>query len=119
MSKKKSSLRKWIILALFLIIAAVIIVIGSRSGQAGAEVAMASAERGDITSLVSATGQIHPEIQVVISSEVPGEIVELPVSDGQAVERGDLLARVNPDTLEAQVKQQEASLASVRASSAS
>jgi HlyD family secretion protein len=55
---------------------------------------------------------------VVISSEVPGEIIELPVKDGATIAKGDLLVRVNPDTLEAQVKQQEAGLAATRAGSA-
>lgn len=119
MPKKKSSLRKWIILVVFLLIGGTVAFLGTRNRTKGAEVSVRSIERGDITSLVSATGRIHPETQVVISSEVPGEIVELPVVDGQFVERGELLVRVNPDTLEAQVKQQEASLASIKANSAS
>ena len=39
----------------------------------------------DITQLVSATGEIRPEIEVKISPEVAGEIIELPVADGQRV----------------------------------
>jgi HlyD family secretion protein len=118
MSKKKKSARKWIFLGLFVIIAAVVIALGMRQGDDGIEVTLESVERGDITSIVTATGRVQPEVEVVISSEVPGEIIALPVRDGDRVERGDLLARVNPDTLEAQVKQQEAALASTRASSA-
>ncbi|MGC9450769.1 MAG: efflux RND transporter periplasmic adaptor subunit [Oceanipulchritudo sp.] len=118
MVKKKSSLKKWIFLAVFLGIAAVVAVLGMSGGKKGIEVNVKKVERGDITSLVTATGKVQPETEVVISSEVPGEIVELPVKDGDSVRKGDLLVRVNPDTLEAQVKQQEASLAATRANSA-
>jgi HlyD family secretion protein len=116
--KKKSNLRKWILLIVFVGIVAAIIAVGSRSGNSGLEVAVDEVERGDITSLVTATGRVHPQIEVVISSEVPGEIVALPVKDGSVVAKGDLLVSVNPDTLEAQVKQQEASLEATRANSA-
>ncbi len=118
MSKKKSSLKKWIFIAIFLIAASAIGVVGLRSGDKGIEVTVKAIKRGDITSVVTATGKIQPEVEVVISSEVPGEIIELPVKDGDSIAKGDLLVRVNPDTLEAQVKQQEAGLASTRASSA-
>lgn len=77
-----------------------------------------AAERGDITSVVTATGRVYPEVEVSISSEVAGEIVNLPVSDGQKVAKGDLLVSVNPDTLLAQVKQQEAALRAAKANAA-
>src|SRR5690606_30030620 len=50
----------------------------------------------DIVEKVSATGKIQPEIEVKISSEVSGEIIELPIKEGQQVQKGDLLVRVNP-----------------------
>jgi HlyD family secretion protein len=118
MAKKKSSRRNLIILAVFLVLAAVGIGFGVKSGDKGIEVTVKKVKRGDLTSLVTATGKVQPEVEVVISSEVPGEIIELPIKDGDFVEKGDLLVRVNPDTLEAQVKQQEAALAATRASSA-
>jgi HlyD family secretion protein len=118
MAKKKSSLKKWISLVVILVIIAAFVGISARGGKKGVEVTVKKVERGDITALVTATGKVQPETEVVISSEVPGEIIELPVKDGDYVKKGDLLVRVNPDTLEAQVKQQEASLAATRALSA-
>ncbi len=47
--------------------------------------------RKTIVQTVSATGKIQPEIEVKISPEVAGEIIELPVEDGMAVKKGDLL----------------------------
>src|SRR6202050_4605179 len=51
----------------------------------------------DITQTVSATGKIRPEIEVKISPEVAGEIIELPVIVGQPVRKGDLLIKIKPN----------------------
>lgn len=103
---------------------AVLVIVGGvaafqmRKQEPPVEVTVAEATRSDVTSTVTATGKVFPEVEVRISSEVGGEIVELPVQDGQEVERGDVLVRVNPDTLEAQVLQQEAALRATQANSA-
>jgi len=115
MKRKKHPLKRWFFAALFLLIVAAPILWMTTRKDKGTLVTIAASERGDITSVVTATGKIQPQVEVRISSEVAGEIVELPVRDGQAVKRGDLLVRINPDTLEAQVAQQEASLAASRA----
>ena len=69
----------------------------------------------DITQTVSATGKIRPEVEVKISPEVAGEIVDLPVIDGQVVKKGDLLVKIRPDNYIAQVRQAEAGLSSAQA----
>jgi HlyD family secretion protein len=71
----------------------------------------------DITQTVSATGKIRPEIEVKISPEVAGEIIELPVIDGQLVRKGDLLVKIRPDNYIASVRQAEAGLSSAEADS--
>lgn len=53
--------------------------------------------RRNLTELVVATGRIQAVTKVVINPEVSGEIVELPVRDGQSVRKGDLLVRIKPD----------------------
>jgi HlyD family secretion protein len=118
MSRRKPSWKKRILLALAALAAVAGALAFLRRGDEAVEVTVKAVKRGDITSVVTATGRIQPKVEVVISSEVPGEIVELPVRDGDRVEKGQLLVRVNPDTLEAQVKQQEAGLAASRAESA-
>ena len=77
------------------------------------------AVRKTITQLVTATGKIQPEVEVKISPEVSGEIVELPVKEGDLVKRGQLLMRIKPDTYRAQVEAQEAALSGARSSSVS
>lgn len=71
----------------------------------------------DIIQLVSATGKIRPEVEVKISPEVAGEIIELPVIDGQPVKKGDLLVKIRPDDYIARVKQAEAALSAAQADS--
>lgn len=115
---KKKALKKWIFLAIFGIIIAAVVFVSTRGEGKGIEVTVKKVETGDITSVVTATGRVQPQVEVLISSEVPGEIIELAVKDGDRVQAGDLLVRVNPDTLEAQVKQQEAGLMATRASAA-
>ncbi|MBV8379102.1 MAG: efflux RND transporter periplasmic adaptor subunit [Verrucomicrobia bacterium] len=71
----------------------------------------------DITELVSATGKIRPEVEVKISPEVAGEIIEMPVIIGQRVKKGDLLIKIKPTNYIARVRQAEASLDAAQADS--
>ncbi|RTY90015.1 efflux RND transporter periplasmic adaptor subunit [Flavobacterium sp. GT3R68] len=70
-------------------------VIGNKKD--GTEVEIAKVDEITIVETVSATGKIQPEIEVKISSEVSGEIIALPVKEGQVVKKGDLLVKINPD----------------------
>jgi len=94
----KNRKRLWIVVG----VAAVLIgaaVAKSKFSKKGTEVELAKAELGSITEIVSANGKVQPEIEVVISPEVPGEIIEIPVKEGDLVKKGDLLVRINPDIL--------------------
>lgn len=68
-----------------------------------------------VTEMVSATGKVQPEIEVKIASEVSGEIIELPVKEGQQVKKGDLLVRINPDLYQSGVNRSEAALSTSKA----
>src|SRR5262245_62154766 len=65
--------------------------------------------RRDLTEIVVANGKIQPVTQVKISPEVSGEIIELPVKEGQQVKKGDLLVKIKPDFYIANRNQAEAS----------
>src|SRR6266446_3688265 len=73
------------------------------------------AVRKTILQTVSATGKVQPEIEVKISPEVAGEIIDLPVEDGKTVNKGDLLVRIKPDSYKALLEQQEAAISSAKA----
>jgi HlyD family secretion protein len=72
--------------------------------------------RRNITEIVVANGKIQPVLQVMINPEVSGEIIELPVKEGQNVKKGDLLVRIKPDNYRAIRNSSEANYRSALAS---
>src|SRR2546428_7198828 len=74
--------------------------------------------RRNLTEIVVANGKIQPVVQVKISPEVSGEIIELPVKEGQLVNKGDLILKIKPDFYIANRNQAEASYKSSAASRA-
>lgn len=72
------------------------------------EVTTERAFRKEVVHVVTATGKIQPETEVVMSPDVSGEIIELPVGEGQQVSTGALLFRIQPDIYENQVEQSRA-----------
>jgi HlyD family secretion protein len=66
------------------------------------------AAKRNLTENVKANGRIQPVLTVKISPEVSGEIIELPVKEGQTVKKNDLLVKIKPDLYEAQVRSSEA-----------
>jgi HlyD family secretion protein len=71
--------------------------------------------RTDIMETVTGSGKIQPEKEVKISSDVSGEIIELPVKEGQQVKKGDLLVKINPDLYQSGLKRAKASLQNAQA----
>lgn len=97
MSKKKIYIIIGVIVALIIVLITL-----SKAGVIGKndnsiEVDTAKANEITIVETVSATGKIQPEIEVKISSQVSGEIIDLPIKEGQVVKKGDLLVKINPD----------------------
>jgi HlyD family secretion protein len=87
-----------------------------KTADKGTAVTLDKAVQKTITQMVNATGKIQPEVEVKISPEVAGEIVELTVREGASVKKDDLLVRIKPDAYKYQVEQQEANLVAARAS---
>jgi HlyD family secretion protein len=115
--KKNSKKKKYFIFGLLglLIILLVVIVITNNNKEKIVSVETEKVEKRTITQIVSATGKIFPEYQVELRPEVTGEIVELPVVEGQVVKKGDLLIRIKPEQYIAQRNKAKASLKSAKA----
>lgn len=115
---KKKTL--FIILGISLVLI-VVLIAGKKAGWFGKsgnykQVEITRVEKTDIIETVSATGKIQPEVEVKLSSEVSGEIIELPVVEGQQVKKGDLLVRVNPEIYQSNLERSQAGLQNIRAS---
>jgi HlyD family secretion protein len=65
--------------------------------------------RRNLTEIVMANGRIQPVLQVKISAEVSGEIIDLPVKEGQQVKKGELLVKIKPEFYIAATNQADAS----------
>ena len=75
--------------------------------------------RRSVIETVSASGKLQPESEVKIQSEVSGQIVELPVKEGDIVEKGQLLVRINPDLYTSAYNRADASFNSAKSNLAS
>ncbi len=114
--KKSSKRTLWILLAILLVGALVAwTVVKNKNKKAGLAVEYGEVVTRDIEERVSASGRIFPVVEVAISSDVSGEVVELKVAEGDSVRAGELLARVDADAYESQVARGRASLDASRA----
>ena len=114
----------WIIVSLLVLI--ILFVILKKAGvigkQEGIKVSMENVGKHSITETVTASGKIYPEIEVKMSSDISGEIVELNVAEGDSVRKGQQLAKIYADIYSnqrnqaaAQVNQQQAMVENVNA----
>jgi HlyD family secretion protein len=114
----------WIIGSLVTII--ILLMVLKSSGvigkEEGVKVATEKVTRRSISETVNASGKIFPEIEVKVSPDVSGEIVELQVQEGDSVRRGQVLARIYGDIYTTQrdqasaiVNQQQAAVENNRA----
>ena len=126
MAKKKKSNKLIYILLGVAAVLLVLAVIGKSQGWIGQKKAMevefAKAEKKTIVEKVSASGAIQPVVEVKLSPDVAGEIIELNVEEGDSVVAGQRLIKIRPDNWQsavdrslANLNQQKANLADARA----
>jgi HlyD family secretion protein len=108
---KKNKTKKYLIIGVVSLF--VILIVARRTGIIGGQealkVATEKVEMRDITEFVSASGKIQPRIEVKISPDVSGEVIEIFVKEGDVVKQGDKLARIKPDTYQSNFEQMKAS----------
>jgi len=115
---------KWVIIILVAVV--VLLIILKKAGVIGKDEGVkVSAEKvttRTITQTVNASGKIYPEVEITLSPDISGEIVELDVEEGDSVKKGQVLARIYGDIYATQrdqaaaiVNQQVAQLANAKA----
>jgi HlyD family secretion protein len=82
------------------------------------EVRLEKVGRRDLTSIVTASGKIEPKKKVDVSSDITGRITSLPVKEGDMVERGQVVVRIDPSLYETDVQRAQAALAAAQATQA-
>ena len=120
MAKKKKGGNKMLLILLLIVgVLVIVIVVGSASGGFGRDrsiqVEGAKVELSSITESVSASGQIQPEIEVQVSPDVSGEIIQLDIEEGDSVVKGQFLLKIRPDNLEAILERDQAALSQAKA----
>ncbi|TRX39011.1 efflux RND transporter periplasmic adaptor subunit [Flavobacterium restrictum] len=110
---------------IYILLAVAVIIIGTLIGLSkagiignkdkGKEIEIANVNPSTVIETVSATGKIQPEIEVKIASMVSGEIISLPIKEGQVVKKGDLLVKINPDLYTSGLNRSEANLSGSKA----
>jgi HlyD family secretion protein len=109
--------RSKIIIGLVVIAVIVVIVLLnlSRSGEKVYKVEVDKVKKGDIASIVTGSGKVQAKNDVKISATVPGQIISLPVKDGDWVKKGQLLVQIDPSEYKSAVAQATAQLNSAKA----
>ncbi len=113
-------MRKPVVLALIaLVVIIILLVVGKKQGWIGKEyrekVLAEKVIRRTITESITANGKIKPEVEVKISSDVSGEILELYIEEGDEVTKGQMLARIQPDIYQRNLEKMQAALKSSEA----
>ena len=119
MANPKKRRKIIIFLVIGLVLVTLIAVAVFKKKQPVITVQVEKVARHSLTNIVVANGKIQPVVQVTISPEVSGEIIELPVKEGQQVKKDDLLVKINPDIYVAAVNQAKANYESSLAAKAS
>jgi HlyD family secretion protein len=108
MAKTKSKRKLVVFSILGVLLAAGLVAAKLRQHAPPIAVSKEKVARRDITEVVPGNGKVEPVVQVKISPEVSGEIIELAVKEGQHVNKGDLLFKIKPDNYAAARNQSEA-----------
>lgn len=108
--KKKTVWTIVFIIAAIIIIAVVLKKTGVLGSTDAVRVAVDTATERTIVQSVSASGKIYPETEVKIKPDVSGEIIEMPIEEGDSVIKGQLLVRINQSIYNSAVTQAEASM---------
>jgi HlyD family secretion protein len=109
----RSSRRRWplVLLVLAVLLGASYAYWRARQSDAGPRYRFATVERGDVLYLVSSTGKLEPVTKVAVGTQVSGIISEILVDFNDRVEKGQVVARIDPTLLESAVRDAQANLA--------
>jgi len=116
--KKSSNKLIWFLVGAVVILI-IFLLVAKSAGWIGRppeiSVEVAKAKSGKIVERVSASGMVQPVTEVTISPDVPGEIIDIFMEEGDSVAIGDMLIKLRPDNLESALERSQAALNQQRA----
>ena len=112
MSKRNKVLLGSGIIALVVVL---IVVSASAKGEKGQEVRFETVGRRDLVAAVTASGKIQPKKKVDVSADITGRITRIAVREGDLVQKGQFLLRIDPTIYEANMQRANAAMSSSEA----
>ncbi len=108
--------KKAILIVVFLVAVAAIVLFNLQAQrEKSVKVTVEKVERQDLTSIISASGEVKPKKNVNISAQVPGRIIQIGVEEGQEVEAGDFLLKLDSTQYEANADRDRAYIRTFKA----
>jgi HlyD family secretion protein len=102
--------------AVLIAVGAIVATTAAKKGNKPTDVRVEEVQKRDLVASVTASGQVRPHTKVDLSSDISGKIVKLSVKEGDFVAKGQFLLQIDPQSYDAAVQRNEASLANARAS---
>jgi HlyD family secretion protein len=108
---------KWVLIGVgALLLVLIIVKVAAGPSDDGIKVSVETSTKRTIVETVNASGKVYPEIEVKLSPDISGEIVELNVAEGDSVRKGQVLARIYADIYSSQREQAAAQVTQSQAS---
>ncbi len=108
--------RKLIVISIVILIGmgAAFAALSLRPQESDARTGTSAVRQGDLVEMASASGTVRPDVQVEVKSRASGEVIEVAVEEGDQVEAGQVLVRLDPRDAEQDLREAEMELSRAR-----
>ncbi|MGC1379683.1 MAG: biotin/lipoyl-binding protein, partial [Candidatus Baltobacteraceae bacterium] len=106
---------RWLLIGAALLLAGAIVAAMTARSRASLQLITQPVTRETLVQSVTASGTVNPQNLISVGTQVSGTIASIPVDYNSKVKRGQVLARIDPSSLQAQLDQAQAAAAQARA----
>jgi multidrug efflux pump subunit AcrA (membrane-fusion protein) len=113
---KKVNMKKLLIILSVVSLIVVIVLVNLQSKREKAvKVSVENVMADDLAAIISASGEVKPKKSVNISAQIPGRVIKIAVEEGQFVQEGDFLLKLEATQYEANAERDQAYIHSLKA----
>ncbi len=113
---EKMNIKKFLIFLAVVALIMVIVLVNLQSKREKAvKVSVEKVTRDDLAAVISASGEVKPKKSVNISAQIPGRVIKIAVEEGQHVNEGDFLLKLEATQYEANAERDRAFIRSLKA----